>query len=345
MQPSSFAPLSSAGLQGRQRRHAVLHHQHELARLRAVRERSHVRAHRHRHARRELLAEFRACKSSIAVRSPLGAPSRVIAKYSKMVKVGTAKICFLAHQPHGLVAELKRMINRCHARLRRVQRARFAGGMHGHKRLPSARLPPPPRQFGFAVLIRRGRTGRRASGRPGLVNLDEVRAFLECCSRITVTSSAALLAYVGVGQHMLRRIVADSVFVPAQNIDGIAADAQPWAGNQPMINGVANRGIGRARALGAHVALGGKSGHQVGVWPPAPPESYAAARIPPPSADLPRPDAETGARARRSGRAAECGRRGRQSCASGGCVTAVPTALMRSPSPELRRASILPVST
>ena len=33
----------------------------------------------------------------------------------------------------------------------------------------------------------------------------------------------------------------------------------------PLVDGVAHRGAGRARALGAHVALGGKAGHQVGL--------------------------------------------------------------------------------
>ena len=64
---------------------------------------------------------------------------------------------------------------------------------------------------------------------------------------------------------MLRGIEVIGVFVPAQNIDGVAADAQPWPRNQPLVDGVANRSVGRARAFGAHVALGGEAGHQVGL--------------------------------------------------------------------------------
>ena len=49
----------------------------------------------------------------------------------------------------------------------------------------------------------------------------------------------------------------------AENIDGVAADAQPRAGNDALVDGVANRGVGRACAFGAHVALGGEPCHQV----------------------------------------------------------------------------------
>ena len=51
----------------------------------------------------------------------------------------------------------------------------------------------------------------------------------------------------------------------AQDIDGVAADAQARSRNQPAIDGVAHGGIGGARAFGAHVALGGEAGHQVGL--------------------------------------------------------------------------------
>ena len=60
---------------------------------------------------------------------------------------------------------------------------------------------------------------------------------------------------------MLLGIVADSIFVAAQNVDGIAADAQARPGDEALIDGIAYRGVGGARAFGAHVALGGEAGH------------------------------------------------------------------------------------
>ena len=63
---------------------------------------------------------------------------------------------------------------------------------------------------------------------------------------------------------MLRGVEVVGILVAAQNVDGIAADAHARAGNQSLIDGVANGGIGGACALGAHVALGGEAGHEVG---------------------------------------------------------------------------------
>ena len=70
---------------------------------------------------------------------------------------------------------------------------------------------------------------------------------------------------VGVGEHVLRGIEVVGVLVAAQNVDGVAADAQARARNEPLVDGVADGGVGRAGALGAHVALGGEAGHQVGL--------------------------------------------------------------------------------
>ena len=50
---------------------------------------------------------------------------------------------------------------------------------------------------------------------------------------------------------MLNGIEVDGVLVPAENIDGVAADAQPWTRNYPLIDRVAHRRICRPRALGA----------------------------------------------------------------------------------------------
>ena len=67
----------------------------------------------------------------------------------------------------------------------------------------------------------------------------------------------------GVGKNVLLGVVADGVFVTAENIDGVAADAQARAGNLTAIDGVAHGGVGRAGAFGAHVAFGGESGEQI----------------------------------------------------------------------------------
>ncbi len=63
---------------------------------------------------------------------------------------------------------------------------------------------------------------------------------------------------------MLLGIVADGVFVAAENVDGIAADAKARAGNEALIDRIAHGGVGGARAFGSHVALGREAGHQIG---------------------------------------------------------------------------------
>ncbi len=62
---------------------------------------------------------------------------------------------------------------------------------------------------------------------------------------------------------MLCRIEAVGVFVASEDIDGVAADAHAWTRYEAFVDGVANSGIGRARALCSHISFGSKPGHQV----------------------------------------------------------------------------------
>jgi len=68
---------------------------------------------------------------------------------------------------------------------------------------------------------------------------------------------------IRVGEHVLRGIKAYGVFVAAQNIDGIAADAQTRPGNLAAVDGVADGGVGGTSAFRAHVAFGGEAGQQI----------------------------------------------------------------------------------
>ena len=75
------------------------------------------------------------------------------------------------------------------------------------------------------------------------------------------------VAGVGVGgvrQHVLLRVKADSILMTAENVDGIAADAQTGAGDLSLVNGIADGGVSGSRAFRAHVPLGSEAGHQVG---------------------------------------------------------------------------------
>ena len=98
--------------------------------------------------------------------------------------------------------------------------------------------------------------------RAGLVDLDEVGALLHLLAHDR-DDLLGVVGVVGVRQHVLRGIEVIGVLVAAQNVDGVAADAQPRPGNQSLIDGVADRRVGGAGAFGPHVALGGEAGHQV----------------------------------------------------------------------------------
>ena len=145
---------------------------------------------------------------------------------------------------------------------------------------------------------------------------------------------------------MLRRIVADGVFVAAQNVHRVAADAQARSGHKSRVDGVAHGGIGRASALRPHVALGRE------IRPSGRPCAASTARM-----------VRCGTDSWTVCRSSAPGCRNRCTCASirpgssvrspkstisasGGCVTAAPTSTMRSPVTSTSPgASILPDST
>src|SRR6202046_5861969 len=49
----------------------------------------------------------------------------------------------------------------------------------------------------------------------------------------------------------------------AEHADGVAANAQARAGNEALIDGVANGRVSRACAFGPHVAFGCESGEEI----------------------------------------------------------------------------------
>jgi len=96
----------------------------------------------------------------------------------------------------------------------------------------------------------------------GLVDFGEVGALLVLLAE-DGDELAGIVGQVGVGQDVLRGVVFDGVFVAAEDVNGVARDKQAGAGDEAAVDGVADGGVGRASALGAHVALGGEAGHEV----------------------------------------------------------------------------------
>ena len=126
----------------------------------------------------------------------------------------------------------------------------------------------PPRLFDgsgqlrLGVLVRGVQRAVDHSILAGLVDLGKVRAFLVLLSH-DFHKLLSGVGVVGIGKHMLGGVVADGVLVAAENVDGVAAHAQPGAENESLVDGVADGGIGRTGALCSHIALGGEPGHQV----------------------------------------------------------------------------------
>ena len=67
----------------------------------------------------------------------------------------------------------------------------------------------------------------------------------------------------GVAGHVGCGVEVDGVFVSAGEVNGVTADAQARAGDEALVDSVADGRIGRAGAFGAHVALGGEAGQQI----------------------------------------------------------------------------------
>ncbi len=183
-------------------------------------------------------------------------------KNSAMVNVGTAIDVFRAHQAHGFVAELVGMIDGSDAGLGGEERAGFAHGVDADASAYARGFFHSGGELFLGELVRRGETAVDNRVVAGLVDLDEVGAFFQ----FAPDRGDEFVDIVGVGRvrkDALRGIEAERVFVAAENVDGVATDAQARAGNLAAVDRIADGGIGGAGAFCAHVALGGEAGHQV----------------------------------------------------------------------------------
>ena len=154
------------------------------------------------------------------------------------------------------------MIDGGNSRLRRVQRAGLAHGMHRHRSAQPAPFHHRRAELLGRVLVRRVQFAIDQFVFPRFVNLGEVRSLLVLLAH-HLHQLLGGVGIIGIRKHVLRGVVLVRVLVAAEDVDGIPADAQPRPRNNPLVDGIANRAIGRARALGAHVALRGEAGHQV----------------------------------------------------------------------------------
>src|SRR5439155_1703087 len=147
-------------------------------------------------------------------------------------KRGHRKNMLFPHQPHGFVAKLKCVINGCNASLCSVQGPGLARCMRSHTLAYASGFVDSSAEFSLCVLIRRRKVSITNRIRTSTVNLDEIGALLELLA-LCLDELICTVRVSGVRQQVLLGVVADGVFVPAQNLDGIPVDSQPWSRSLP----------------------------------------------------------------------------------------------------------------
>src|SRR5215475_13627286 len=154
------------------------------------------------------------------------------------------------------------MVDRNDPGFGRVESTGFAGGVNGDMFACASGFFDGSGELGLGVLIWRGQLTVADRVGAGFVDLDEVGAFLE----LLANHSEELLSGIGirgVRKHVLLGIETVGVFVTAENIDGITADAEAKTGDEAGVDGIANGGVRGTRAFSAHVAFGGKASEKI----------------------------------------------------------------------------------
>ena len=175
---------------------------------------------------------------------------------------GHGENLFFAHQAHGFVAELNGVINGFDASAGGVQSARLARRVDGDAVAGARGFTDGGGEFFFGVLVRSGEAAVDDLIGTGFVNFDKVGALFQFGANCG-DEFGVVVRVGGVSEDVLLGVVADGVFVAAENADGVAADAQARAGNQALVDCVADGCVCGAGAFGAHVAFGGESGEQI----------------------------------------------------------------------------------
>src|SRR6266404_448417 len=222
-----------------------------------------VGAYGHRHAGGELLSKFADMKIEQfllmwrAVRS-----QRVSDEVLRDSERGHGENMLLSHQPHRLVAELIRVLNGLNPSPGGVESARLARGMNCNILANASRLTDSRGEFAFAVLIWSRELAIADCVWSGLINLREVRALFVLLAH-HLNELLRVVRVIRIRQNTLRWVVADGILVPAESVDRIPADSQPWPRDFTSIDSIANCRISRTSAHGPQITLGGEACHQV----------------------------------------------------------------------------------
>src|SRR5580658_6219031 len=116
------------------------------------------------------------------------------------------------------------MVDGCHTRARRIESPRLTGGVNSYYFPYTRGFVNSRGQFGLGVLIRRRKMTARRRVFPRLVDFDEIRAFFE----LLADHPDQFVSTIRIGcvrKHMLFRVEVVGVFMSAEDIDRIPADA------------------------------------------------------------------------------------------------------------------------
>src|SRR5207302_6015530 len=127
------------------------------------------------------------------------------------------------------VAQLVGVVDGSDSGLGGVESARLASGVHGDVFAEAGGLFDGGGEFGLGVLVDGVEFSIANGVGAGFINLDEVGAFLELLAD-GGDEFVGVVGVGGVGQDVLLGVVVERVLVPAENVDGVAADAKARAG-------------------------------------------------------------------------------------------------------------------
>ena len=156
------------------------------------------------------------------------------------------------------------MVNADDSGLCSIERAGFAGAVDADVRAGAVSFGDGGGEFGFGVLKGCRPLVIDELVAAGLVDFGEVGAALALLAH-DVDEVFGGVGVIGVGEDVLGGVVAYGVLVAAGDVDGVAGDPHAGAGDFAAVDGVADGDVGAARAFGAHVALGGEAGEEVGL--------------------------------------------------------------------------------
>src|SRR5665213_2723608 len=171
---------------------------------------------------------------------------------------------FFAHDLHRGGGEEVGVVDGRDTGLRGERRAGLAGAVDADAGAAAVGFGDGGGELGFGVLEGCRPLVIDQAVATGLVDFGEVGAAFALFPH-DVDDLLGGVGVIGVGEDVLGGVVADGVFVSAGNVNRVAGNTHPGAEDFAAIDGVANGDVGAACAFGAHVALGGEAGQNIGL--------------------------------------------------------------------------------